>query len=96
MRQGIAHALQLFVAGEIAPSFQLRLIGRCGRYHLRKRVCIGHGCKIAKELDLIQPPAYSSLFAVAKAQSSQPVSALTSLVSTVAPHQMRRPEGASR
>ena len=32
----------------------------------------------------------------AKAQSSQAVSASTSLASTVAPHQMRRPGGASR
>ncbi len=32
----------------------------------------------------------------AKAQSSQGVSASTSVVSTVAPHQMRRPGGASR
>ena len=40
--------------------------------------------------------AASSDFAAAKAQSSQGVSASTSAVSTVAPHQMRRPAGASR
>ena len=39
---------------------------------------------------------YSSLFTFAKAQSSQCVSAATSEASTVAPHQMRRPGGASR
>ena len=38
----------------------------------------------------------SSAATVAKAQSSQGVSASTSEVSTVAPHQMRRPGGASR
>ena len=38
----------------------------------------------------------SAALASAKAQSSQGVSASTSLVSTVAPHQMRRPGGASR
>src|SRR5579883_1569448 len=38
----------------------------------------------------------SFAFSSAKAKSSQWVSAATSLVSTVAPHQMRRPGGASR
>jgi len=44
--------------------------------------------------------AYAALaslaFSTAKAQSSHCVSAVTSLASTVAPHQMRRPGGASR
>ena len=38
----------------------------------------------------------SFIFSTAKAWSSQRVSASTSAVSTVAPHQMRRPGGASR
>ena len=38
----------------------------------------------------------SAAFTSAKAQSSQGVSASISPVSTVAPHQMRRPGGASR
>ncbi|MDF9790316.1 hypothetical protein M2440_001017 [Methylorubrum extorquens] len=40
--------------------------------------------------------AASAAFSWAKAQSSQGVSAARSDASTVAPHQMRRPAGASR
>jgi len=40
--------------------------------------------------------AVTAAFCCAKAQSSQGISASTSAVSTVAPHQMRRPAGASR
>ena len=40
--------------------------------------------------------AESFAFSCANAQSSQCVSVSTSLASTVAPHQMRRPAGASR
>ena len=38
----------------------------------------------------------SLLFSMTKAWSSQRVNASTSVVSTVAPHQMRKPGGASR
>ena len=46
--------------------------------------------------DAAQAALASLAFSAAKAQSSQGVSASTSAVSTVAPHQMRRPGGASR
>ena len=62
-----------------------------------KAALFGSGWPVEPAHDNESYAARASLaFSAAKAQSSHGVSASTSEVSTVAPHQIRRPGGASR